>query len=242
MKKLIITPLVLGAVLSASAAPAYARTGAPPATTDGWVRLANLSPTAGACDLYLYSFGNSRALMVLHDVTYGRVSAYSALPAGDYTVAMRRSGQPATSPAVASTALMLMASMEYTVASMGSGAHEQFQTIDDSNDVPAGKTAVRILQAASTTTVTAEVGQQQVGSNLKFGDITHYQTVAPGTQQVSLSTSDGRDRRDRDRGPPEWRRGHRVRRDRTTAGIFPAPVAGHDRGRRPRCGIRPPAP
>jgi Domain of unknown function (DUF4397) len=196
MKKLIATPLALGAMLLASVplgsmVPAYASTRAAKAATDGWVRLANLSPTTGTCDLYLYSFGNPKALIVLQDVNYGGVSGYSALPAGDYTVAMRMSGQSANSPAVASTVLMLMGNMEYTVAAMGTGAHQQFQTIDDSNDVRTGQTAVRILQAASGTTVSADVGQQQVGSDLKFGDITHYQTVAPGTHLVSLNTSAG---------------------------------------------------
>jgi Domain of unknown function (DUF4397) len=192
MRNLIATPLLLGAALVASAAPAYAGTSAAQATTDGWVRLANLSPSAGTCDLYLYSFGNPQALMVLHNVNYGRVSAYAALPAGDYTVAMRMSGQPSNGPAVASTALMLMGNMQYTVAAMGAGTRDQFQTFVDSKAVPAGKTAVRILQAAnSVTAVTADVGQQKIGSDLKFGDITHYQTLAPGTQLVSLATSAG---------------------------------------------------
>jgi hypothetical protein len=191
MRNLIVTPLVLGAAFLASAAPAYASVGAPKATTDGWVRLANLSPTAGPCDLYLYSFGNPKALIVQKDVIYGNVSAYDTLPAGDYTVTMRMTGQSATAPAVSTTALMLMGNMEYTVAAMGTGAHAQLQTIDDSNDVAAGKTAVRILQAGTGTTVTAQVGQQQVGSDLKFGDITHYETVAPGTRVVSLDTSTG---------------------------------------------------
>jgi hypothetical protein len=196
MRNLIATPLVLGAVFLTSAAPVYASTGAAQAPTDGSVRLANLSPSAGACDLYLYSFGNPKALMVLHNVDYGTVSSYTNLPAGDYTVAMRMSGQSTSSPAVASTALMLMGNMDYTVAAMGTGTHEQFQTIDDSKDVPAGKSAIRILQAANTTTETAQVGQEQVGSDLKFGDITHYQTVAPGTQLVSLDTSAGQAKED----------------------------------------------
>jgi hypothetical protein len=191
MRKLIATPLVAGTVLLASAAPAYASGSAPRSTTDGWVRLANLSPTAGTCDLYLYSFGNPQAVIVERDVTYGTVSSYSSLPAGDYTVAMRMSGQAANAPAVATTALMLMGNMQYTVASMGAGSKDQLQTIDDSSDVPAGKSAVRILQAASGTTVSADVGQNQVGSDLKFGDVTSYQTVAPGTQLVSLDTNNG---------------------------------------------------
>jgi hypothetical protein len=191
MKNPIATPLMIGAALIASAAPAYASAGAAQTKADGWVRLANLSPTAGSCDLYLYSFGNNKALMVLRNVDYGGVSSYTTLPAGDYTVAMRTSGQSVNSPAVASTALMLMGNMQYTVAAMGTGAHEKFQTIDDSSAVPSGKSAVRILQAADATTETADVGQQQVGSNLKFGDLTHYQTVTPGAQRVSVSTSAG---------------------------------------------------
>jgi hypothetical protein len=191
MKNQIATPLMIGAALIASAAPAYASAGAAQTKADGWVRLANLSPTAGSCDLYLYSFGNNKALMVLRNVDYGGVSSYTTLPAGDYTVAMRTSGQSVNSPAVASTALMLMGNMQYTVAAMGTGAHEKFQTIDDSSAVPSGKSAVRILQAADATTETADVGQQQVGSNLKFGDLTHYQTVTPGAQRVSVSTSAG---------------------------------------------------
>jgi hypothetical protein len=192
MRTLIATPFVLGAALLASSAPAYASAGAAHAPADGWVRLANLSPTAGPCDLYLYSFGNPKALIVQKDVIYGNVSAYDALPAGDYTVTMRLTGQPANSRAVATSALMLMGNMEYTVAAMGTGTHDQLQTIDDSNDVAAGKTAVRILQAATGTTVSAEVGRQQVGGGLKFGDITHYETVTAGTQQVSLDTSTGK--------------------------------------------------
>jgi hypothetical protein len=194
MRNLIAAPLVLGAALVALTTPAYASTAAPHATTDGWVRLANLSPSVGTCDMYLYSLSNPQALIVLHDVNYGQVSSYTSLPAGDYTIDMRLANQPATSPAVASAALMMMGNMQYTVAAMGTGTHRQVQVIDDSNSVPAGKTAVRILQAASLTMVSAEVGQQQVGSNLKFGDITSYQTVGSGTQVVSLDTSDGRAR------------------------------------------------
>ena len=191
MRNLIATPLLLSAALVALATPAYASTAAPHATEDGWVRLANLSPGVGTCSLYLYSLSNPQALIVLHNVDYGQVSSYTSLPAGDYTIDMRMASQPATSPAVASAALMLMGNMQYTVAALGAGTHKQVQVFDDSNSVPAGKTAVRILQAASLTTVSADVGRQQVGSDLKFGDITNYQTVASGTQVVSLDTSDG---------------------------------------------------
>lgn len=190
MRTLIATPLAIAAALLTQAGPAHASTGM--ATTAGWVRLANLSSTAGTCDLYLYSFNHPQALMVLNNVQYGHVSAYAELPAGDYTVAMRLAGQPSNAPAITTTALMLMGNMQYTVAAMGAGSRYQFQTFVDSDAVATGETAVRVLQAASTvSTVTANVGQQQVANDLRFGDITHYQTLPAGSQQISLTSSAG---------------------------------------------------
>lgn len=66
-------------------------------TGTGWIRLAHLSPAASPVDVYLYSFGDSSARIVLHHVAYGTVSPYEAVTAGDYSVAMRPAGAPATS-------------------------------------------------------------------------------------------------------------------------------------------------
>ena len=72
-------PLLLLAIPAASVATASAATGT------GWIRLAHLSPNTPAVDVYLYSFGDSSAQIVLHHVAYGTVSPYEQLPAGDYT-------------------------------------------------------------------------------------------------------------------------------------------------------------
>src|ERR1700730_10283644 len=58
----------------------------------GWVQLAHLSPNTPAVDVYLYSFGNSTAQIVLKHVAYGTVSPFEQIAAGDYTVAMRLAG------------------------------------------------------------------------------------------------------------------------------------------------------
>ena len=79
------------------AAPAWAAPGT------GWVRLAHLSPNTPAVDVYLYPFGNSRARLVLHHVSYGTVSPYQELPAGEYTVSMRLAGAPPAAHPVLST-------------------------------------------------------------------------------------------------------------------------------------------
>src|ERR1700693_4363935 len=71
-------------------------------TGTGWIRLTHLSPNTPPVDVYLYSFGNSNAQIVLHHVAYGTVSPYEAVTAGDYSVAMRASGASATSQPVLS--------------------------------------------------------------------------------------------------------------------------------------------
>jgi hypothetical protein len=71
------------------AAPAWA------APDTGWVRLAHLSPNTPAVDVYLYPFGNSRARLVLHHVSYGTVSPYQELRPGSTPC---RCGRPAPRP------------------------------------------------------------------------------------------------------------------------------------------------
>src|ERR1700738_2180691 len=82
--------LLLGIPAAATAFASSATTGT------GWIRLAHLSPNTPAVDVYLYSFGNSNAQIVLHHVAYGTVSPYEAVTPGDYIVAMRGEGRRAT--------------------------------------------------------------------------------------------------------------------------------------------------
>src|SRR5215469_16443886 len=92
-----VRPARLAAVPVASAAPA-----APAKAKVGWIRLAHFSPNTPAVDVYLYSFGNPSAKIVLHHVGYGVVSTYEPIAAGDYTVAMRAAGAAATTKPVLS--------------------------------------------------------------------------------------------------------------------------------------------
>ena len=66
-----------GPVLAATATAHAATTGAAARSAgDGWLRLAHLSPNTPPVDVYLYSFGRSRAMIVLRHVAYGTVSPY----------------------------------------------------------------------------------------------------------------------------------------------------------------------
>jgi hypothetical protein len=177
------------------AATASGATAATVKTQDGWIRLAHLSPNAPAVDVYLYSIGDSNAMIVLHHVSYGTVSPYETVAAGDYTVAMRGAGKPASSPPVLSTSVDVQAGHAYTVAGMGPAAGLRLQVMDDVLTTPAGKAMVRVIQASlKQTRVTVTANGQTLASNLEFGNFTSYVAVDPGTLTVhaagsSMSTS-----------------------------------------------------
>jgi hypothetical protein len=182
--------LVAAAAPAASAAPA-----APAASSsqDGWVRCAHLSPDAPAVDVYMYPFGKPASPTVLRHVAYGAVSGYMAIPAGQYTVAMRAAGAPASSAPVLSTSFSVSAGKSYTVAGVGPASGLRLQVFRDEMTTPAGKTLVRVFQASlKQHTVTVSFGSDVLARSLAFGTATSYQAVEPGTGTVEFTAAGAR--------------------------------------------------
>jgi uncharacterized protein DUF4397 len=164
-----------GAVTSSSAAT-------------GWIRLAHLSPDTSAVDVYLYSFGDSTAHIVLHHVGYGTVSPYEAVTAGDYSIAMRPAGASAASQPVLSATVTIAAGHAYTVAAVGPRSGLRLQVMDDDLTTPAGKALVRVIQASlRQRAVTVSWDGKVIVSKLPFAAVTAYQAVSPGTETVTAS-------------------------------------------------------
>jgi len=154
----------------------------------GWIRLAHLSPNAPSVDVYLYSFGDSSAQIVLHHVSYGTVSPFEQVAAGDYTVAMRSAGAPASSKPVLSTAVDVRVGHAYTVAGMGPASGLRLQVITDRLTAPAGKALVRVIQASlDQQVVTVTVGHTKLARHLKFASVTGYRVVKPGTLSIRVA-------------------------------------------------------
>src|SRR5271165_708812 len=151
----------------------------------GWIRLAHLSPNTPAVDVYLYSFGNPKAEIVLHHVSYGTVSPFEQVAAGDYTVAMRAAGARPRSKPVLSTAVNIVPGHAYTVAGLGPASGLRLEVIPDQLTTPPGKALVRIIQASmQEDAVTVTAGSTKLASNLKFASVTSFVTVNPGTWSV----------------------------------------------------------
>lgn len=172
--------LLLG--IPAAAASASSTTGT------GWIRLAHLSPNTPAVDVYLYSFNDSSAMIVLHHVAYGTVSPYESVQAGDYSVAMRAAGASAASQPVLSTSVTITAGHAYTVAGMGPESGLRLQVMDDDLTTPSGQALVRVIQASlKQQEVKVSLGSDVLSGSLKFASVSAYQPVTPGTDTVDVS-------------------------------------------------------
>ena len=181
-----ITTLLGGAAAVVAAAPAASA--APAAGPDGWVRIAHLSPEAPAMDMYLYPFGNPARPIVLKDVSYGNVSAYMAVSPGQYTVAMRGFGAPASSKPALTTSFMVGAGAAYTLAALGPDPGLRTEVLRDQMTAPPGEAVVRVLQASlKQPQVTVSYGPDVLARQLAFGSATSYTAVLPGAHTVRFA-------------------------------------------------------
>jgi hypothetical protein len=172
--------VAVAAVMGYATVPGAVPAGASPG--GGWVRLAHLSPNAPAVDVYLYSFGNPRARLVLHHVSYGTVSLYQQVPAGDYTVSMRSAGAAPTAQPLLSTGLRVSAGKAYTVAGMGPAAGLRLQVLNDTLTVPSGRVLIRVIQASLREhVVSVRLTGQTLVRKLDFASTTRYQAVPAGS-------------------------------------------------------------
>ena len=143
-------------------------------------------------DVYLYSFGGSKAMIVLHHVGYGAVSPYEQVATGEYTVAMRGAGAPPSSPPVLSTSVSIAAGAAYTVAGLGPAKGLRLQVLQDRLITPSGESLVRVIQASLRNhRVTVTAGSQVLARRLLFGDVTSYGQAEPGTWTVHVSGANG---------------------------------------------------
>ncbi len=176
--------LAVGLLIGIAPASAFASSG------PGWLRLAHLSPNTPAVDVYLYSFDHPKAMIVLHHVSYGTVSGYEKVPAGEYTVAMRPAGASPSSSPVLSTTVDVLAGDAYTIAGLGPANGLRLQVLRDRLTTPHGKALVRIIQASLRQhRVTVRAGKEVLASKLAFGSFTSYKVIPAGTWTVSAAGS-----------------------------------------------------
>jgi len=133
----------------------------------------------------MYSFGDPMAMDVLRHVPYGEVGMYMKMPAGQYSVAIRPAGAPASTTPVISASFMVRAGQAYTVAAMGPARGLRLQALNDRLTTPHGKSMVRVIQASlKEHQVTVRTGSETLASNLAFASVTPYGADKPGRWMV----------------------------------------------------------
>jgi len=140
--------------------------------------------------MYLYPFGNPASPIVLSDVSYGNVSAYMAVSPGQYTVAMRGFGAPASSRPALTTSFMVGAGAAYTLAALGPDPGLRTEVLRDQMTAPPGEAVVRVLQASLRQhQVTVSYGPDVLARQLAFGSATPYTAVSPGAHTVRFTVA-----------------------------------------------------
>jgi Domain of unknown function (DUF4397) len=179
--------VVLASAPAASAAMAHHH------SNYGWIRLAHLSPNTPPVDVYLYSFGNSRAMIVLHHVSYGTVSGYEKVKAGEYTVAMRGANASPSSQPVLSASVQITAGGAFTVAGMGPAKGLRLQVLTDRLTTPPGKSLVRVIQASLRyQKLTVLANHRTLAKALDFAHVTNYVSTPPGSFDVHVAGMGGK--------------------------------------------------
>jgi len=195
MAPIVISVLGLGTLASGVAvASATAASAAMTHHSDtGWIRLAHLSPNTPPVDVYLYSFGNSHAMIMIPHVAYGTVSPYEKVKAGEYTVAMRGAGAAPSSQPVLSTSVQITPGGAFTVAGMGLAKGLRLQILRDQLTTPPGRSLVRVIQASLRyQKITVMANHRTLARGLIFAHVTNYVSTPPGSFNVHVAGMGGK--------------------------------------------------
>jgi len=192
---IVMSALGLGTLASGVAVASAATASAATAhhTDTGWIRLAHLSPNTPPVDVYLYSFGNSHAMIVLHHVAYGTVSPYEKVKVGEYTVAMRGAGAAPSSQPVLSNSVRITPDGAFTVAGMGPAKGLRLQVLRDQLTTPPGRSLVRVIQASLRyQKITVMANHRTLARALIFAHVTNYVSTPPGSFDVHVAGMGGK--------------------------------------------------
>jgi hypothetical protein len=177
--------LLIGIPVTASAS--YA------AASSGWIRVGNLSADTSAVDVYVYSSGDSSPQFVVPDVSYGTVSAYRSVSAGDYSVKMRAAGSAASSQPVLTADLTVGDGKSYTATALSVNGQAQLKVLNDELTTPTGKSLVRVIQASNKQNAVkfhcscAPGAPGDIVTKASSGSVSSYAAIPTGTWTMSAT-------------------------------------------------------
>ncbi|OLM33166.1 hypothetical protein Ae717Ps2_4062c [Pseudonocardia sp. Ae717_Ps2] len=186
--------VLVGTVLLAMAVGLAFAPVAGAAQPPGQLRLGHLSPGTGAVVATISGpeGAGSTEQVVARDAAYGDVTGYLRLVPGRYTVTMRPVGSDPAGPAPLSAGLQIAPGTTQSLFffDTGSGQVRGDLVPDDLTAPAAGSGRVRIVQGVRTPTPlqALAVGGPRLATDLAYGAVTDYATVAARTWDVRLSS------------------------------------------------------
>jgi hypothetical protein len=163
------------------------------AAGSGWIRVGNLSANTSAVDVYVYSSGDSSPAFMVPGVTYGMVSAYKSVSAGDYSVKMRAAGSAATSQPVLTADVTVGGGKSYTAAALSVNGQAQLKVLNDELTSPSGKSLVRVVQASNKQNAVkfhcscAPGAPGDIVTKASSGSVSSYAAIPTGTWTMSAT-------------------------------------------------------
>ena len=163
------------------------------AASSGWIRVGNLSANTSAVDVYVYSSGDSSPQVVVPDVSYGTVSAYRSVSAGDYSVKMRSAGSAASSQPVLTADVTVGGGKSYTATALSVNGQAQLKILNDELAAPTGKSWVRVIQASNKQNAVkfhcscAPGAPGDIVTKASSGSVSSYAAIPPGTWTMSAT-------------------------------------------------------
>lgn len=160
----------------------------------GQLRLGHLSPGTGAVVATISGpdGAGSTEQTVARDAAYGDVTGYLRLVPGRYTVTMRPVGSDPSAPAPLAAGLQIAPGTAQSLFffDTDSGQVRGDLVTDDLTAPAAGSGRVRVVQGARTPTPlqALAVGGPRLATDLAYGAVTEYATVAARTWDVRLSS------------------------------------------------------
>ncbi|MEJ2868611.1 class F sortase [Actinomycetospora sp. OC33-EN08] len=168
---------------------------APPSGDQGVLRVAHLSPSTGAVDMYV-SGPDLPSTKVASDVTYRTLSNYLTASPGIYTLAARPAGaDPASPPALsANVEVGVRSAQTAAFVDIGPNSTPQAEVLDDGTQLAnPGRAYVRVVSAASGVgplNVTAE-GGGTLASGVFYGTSSPYAEVDARSWTMDVTTTSG---------------------------------------------------
>jgi hypothetical protein len=191
-RALLFAAAVLGLIaanaMQVSAAPSASQL---PTGSDGWVRVAHLSPDTAEVNVQLTALAGGAIVFSLNGVGYGAVSDYVPLTAGTYVVSMVPTSTPGAAPVISSS-VTVEQGKAVTVAAFGRNQDLAITAFQDDLTTPEPGTArVRLVQAstiAKTVDVQTTTGLS-IAKGAAAGSSTAYASVPAGPWDLELTGS-----------------------------------------------------